>query len=184
MESKESFALLQNTIDYLSCKGKLAKPFTKNEKEFMRELFEALWWGGKYHGFKEAATLANHYVNGNGKALVINSQVYSESVIVKDTATALKRYIKDLSTAKKPFTNIKSSDSGFLRSPHVKILKSSHRNVSSQGYILSNGALLAEQANPRLKNADHRFYLAVNTTKSGSNFMSTWKVESIYDFEP
>ncbi len=94
-ESKESFDFLQNTIDYLSCKGKLGKQFTENEKEFMKELFEALWWGGKYHGFKEAATLANHYVNGEGKTLNINSKVYTDSVIVKDTVIALKLYIKD-----------------------------------------------------------------------------------------
>lgn len=88
-ESKKSFELLQNTIDYLSCKGKLEKQFTANEKECMKELFEALWWGGKYHGFKEAATLANHYVNGEGKTLNINSKLYNDSVIVKDSIIAL-----------------------------------------------------------------------------------------------
>lgn len=52
-ESQESFNLLQNTIDYLTCKGKAERAFTKNEKEFMKELFEALWWGGKYHGLRK-----------------------------------------------------------------------------------------------------------------------------------
>jgi len=50
-ESKESFDLLQNTIDYLTCKGKLGKKFSNDEKEFMKELFEAMWWGGKYRGY-------------------------------------------------------------------------------------------------------------------------------------
>lgn len=72
-ESKDSFEFLQNTIDYLTCKGKLNKHFTAGKKEFMKELFEALWWGGKYHGFHEAAQLANHYVNGKGKVLRIDS---------------------------------------------------------------------------------------------------------------
>ncbi len=36
----ESLQLLQNTIDYLTCKGKAGLDFTKDEKEFMKELFE------------------------------------------------------------------------------------------------------------------------------------------------
>lgn len=183
-ESKESFNLLQNTIDYLTSKGKLAKPFTDNEKEFMKELFEALWWGGHYRGYKEAAALANHYVNCDGKTLNINSGVYTDSIVVKDSMVALKLYIKELSSQKKPITAVSTGDSAFLRSTHSNTLKKARRNITSQGHILDNGALLVEQSNQRLKNADHRFYLLVNTTKNGSNFISKWKVESIYDFEP
>jgi len=93
-ESKESFDLLQNTIDYLTCKGKLGKDFSNDEKEFMKELFEAMWWGGKYLGYREAAKLANHYVNGEGKSLRINPDLYKKSIIVSDTMDALKGYIK------------------------------------------------------------------------------------------
>lgn len=183
-ESKESFDLLQNTIDYLTCKGKAGRQFTSNEKEFMKELFEALWWGGKYHGFKEAAELANHYVNGDGKILTINAQVYKESVIVKDTMTAMKSYIKDIAAKRSPLSNISTGDRAFLNSSYAKPLMRGKRNVNTHGYILNNGALLVEQTNQRLKNADHRFYLKVNTTKNGVNFLSSWKVESVYDFEP
>jgi hypothetical protein len=183
-ETKESFDLLQNTIDYLTCKGKLGKPFSNNEKEFMKELFEALWWGGKYHGFKEAAELANHYVNGEGKPLTINAQVYKESVIVKDAMFALKSHIKDIAAKRSPVSSLKTSDSKFLKSKHAIPLKQGRRSVASQGYILSDGALLVEQTNQRLKNADHRFHLWVNTAISPNNFISKWKVESTYDFEP
>lgn len=183
-ESKKSFDFLQNTIDYLSCKGKLSKSFTDNEKEFMKELFEALWWGGKYHGFDEAAKLANHYVNGNGELLRINSEVYTKSIIVSDTITALKGFIIYQSSRNKPIVRLKTSDLNFLRSAHAKPLRQGARSASRQGSILRNGALLVEQSNVRLKNADHRFYLIVNTTKSGNDFFSRWKVESVYDFEP
>ncbi len=184
LESKDSFNLLQNTIDYLTCKGKLDKVFTDNEKEFMKELFEALWWGGQYHGFKEAATLADHYVNGGGETLNINSKVYTDSVIVSDAMLALKSHIKELSSRKRPVSMIRSSNAEFLGSVHARNLKKGARSVISQGYILSNGALLAEQSNLRLKNSDHRFYLTVNTTINGDYFLSQWKVESVYDFEP
>jgi hypothetical protein len=182
--SKESFELLQNTIDYLTCKGKIGKAFTSNEKEFMKEIFEALWWGGKYRELHEAAQLANHYVNGDGKALVINPQVYKESVIVTDIMKAVKLYIKYLSAKRKPIAHLNTGDRGFLESQHAKSLMRGSRNVNTQGYLLNNGALLTEQSNQRLKNADHRFYLQANTTQNGANYISLWKVESIYDFEP
>lgn len=149
-ESKDSFELLQNTIDYLAYKGKLGKLFTKNEKEFMKKLFEALWWGGKYHGYKEAADLANHYVNGDGKSLTANPQIYKGSVIVKDTTTAMKSYISDMANKRKPIAALISSDRSFLNAQSSENLKKSKRNVNSQGYILSNGALLVEQSNQRL----------------------------------
>jgi len=184
-ESKESFDLLQNTVDYLTCKGKLKKPFRKSEKEFMKELFEALWWGGTYHGFYEAAQLANHYVNGNGKMLRINPKVYKTSVIVSDTMLALKKYIKAQYHKKKIIPPLlKTSDPHFLMSTYAQSLKKGTRSVNKQGYLLDNGGLLVEQSNLRLKNTDHRFYLTVNTTKTTSDsFFLRWRVESLYDFE-
>jgi hypothetical protein len=83
-DSKTSFGLRQNTIDYLTCKGKTGKPFADPEKDFMKELFVALWWGGNYHGYREAAKLANHYVTGDGKILRLDSEVYEKSTIVSD----------------------------------------------------------------------------------------------------
>lgn len=184
-ESKKSFDFLQNTIDFLSCKGGLKKPFTDDEKEFMKELFEAMWWGGKYLGYREAAQLANHYVNGGGKSLRINPDVYKKSIIVSDTMAALKAYIKERAFNNKAIASIKTSNPEFLRSDYASPLKRGRRSPIRQGYIRANGALLVEQSNLRLKNTDHRFYLSVNTTK-GSNdiFMSRWGVNSVYDFEP
>ncbi|MET1256646.1 hypothetical protein [Aliikangiella maris] len=183
-ESKESFDLLQNTVDYLVCKAKLRMPFTDNEKEFMKELFEALWWGGKYHGFYEAATLANHYVNGNGNPVSLNATLYKNSIIVKDTANAMRKYMLQLKSSGKNFTFIKSSDPGFLHSEFPKKLKRGKRNSIKYGHILHDGALLAEQVNLRLKNADNRFHLTVRTTKAGNSYCSVWQVKSVYDFEP
>lgn len=188
LDSKESFDLLQNSIDYLSCKAKHKKPFTPEEKEFMKEIFEALWWGGQYKGYREAATLANHYVNGKNKTIKINADVYKKSVIVTDTREALKKYIKSLSKMKKPFALIKSSNSHFLASPYASELSIYKRNVFNQGYLLKDGALLVEQRNQRLKNADHRFKIEVRTTigktKIKSVFFSKWTINSYYDFEP
>jgi len=125
-ESRSSFRLLQNTIDYLTCKGKSNKPFNSDEKEFMKELFDALWWGGKYHGML-----------------------------------------------------------GFIHSKYSLPLKRGKRSISKQGYLLKDGALLVEQKNQRLKNADHRFHLNVTSTIADkTTFVSKWQVNSVYDFEP
>lgn len=184
LDSKTSFDLLQNTIDYLTCKVKAEKSFTDPEKEFMKELFEALWWGGNYHGYREAAKLANHYVNGNGKTLRIDSEVYEKSIIVSDAMQVLKEYLKQRSSNKKPIVAVKTSDPDFLRSIHAKRLRQGARSPNREGYILADGALLAEQSNYRLKNADHRFHLTVYTTKTANGFYSRWVIESQYDFEP
>jgi hypothetical protein len=183
-ESQESFNLIQNSIDYLVCKAKIQKSFTNDEKEFMKEFFEALWWGGQFQGFREAARLANHYVNGKGKSLRINEYVYKDSVIVKDTVSALKKYIKVQVGEKKYFAFLKTSDPLFLSSQQAKTLKANQRNVYTQGYLLNDGALLVEQHNLRLKNADHRFYITFNTSHKNNIFMSRWSIESLYDFEP
>lgn len=180
----ESLQLLQNTVDYLTCKGKVGLDFTEDEKEFMKELFEAMWWGGKYLGYKEAATLANHYVNGGGKPIKQPSEVYSTSIIVKDVSEGMKDYIKELSDKKKQFQQLKSSDAGFKTSKIAAPLLRGRRSAENLGYILPSGALLTEQKNKRLKNADHRFILQAHTSKTGLGFRTTWQVQSVYDFEP
>ena len=85
---------------------------------------------------------------------------------------------------KRNFSPLKSSDPGFLRSSFGAALQQG-RNLNAQGSLLKNGCLLAEQSNQRLKNADNRFFLTVSTVREGAKgFFSTWKVDSIYDFEP
>jgi hypothetical protein len=89
--------LLQDAVDYLTCKAKAKLAFNSEEKEFLKELYEAFWWGGMYKGYKEAAQLANHYVNGEGNQksnpFRINADVYKSSKIVIATIAAMKKYI-------------------------------------------------------------------------------------------
>jgi len=180
--SEKSFHLLQNTIDYLTCKSRAGKSFADDEKEFMKEIFEALWWGGKYHGFPEAAQLANHYVNGEGEPKKLDPDVYKTSVIVQDVMAAIKNYIRDSFPNDKRIFIMKSSSPSFLFSGYAKELKQGKRQVNKEGYLQHSGTLLKEQSNGRLKNTDHRFFLDVIATKEGESFLSKWKVDSYYDF--
>lgn len=61
-DSKKIFDIMQKAIDYLTCKAKNKLHFENREKEFLKESYEAFWWGGQYKGWKEAAKLARHYV--------------------------------------------------------------------------------------------------------------------------
>lgn len=141
-DSESSFKLLQGAIDHLANKGRQDEPFTADEKEFMKELFEALWWGGKYQGMPEAAQLASHYVNGGGADLEIDAEVYRTSVIVKDTMAAMKGFV--LANADRKIKNLISSDADFLKSAQAKSVLSG-RTLATHGTLKSGGALQAEQ---------------------------------------
>src|SRR5215475_13209863 len=151
--SKSDFDLLQNAVDYLTCKARAKMPFEDDEKAFLKRLFECLWWGGEYKGYREAAQLANHYVNGGGAKLTIDAGVYQTSIVVKDTSEAIKDYICYLAEKHRSFAMVRSSDPGFLHSAQARaVSRASGRDAQRQGYVLSDGNLLTEQDNSRLKN--------------------------------
>jgi hypothetical protein len=182
--SQGSFDAVQNAINYLTDKAKSKQAFTDDEKHFLVELYEAFWWGGKALGMPEAAELANHYVHGEGKVLKINSDVYSKAVVVKDTMNAMKLHIKGNLGPKKPTIGVlRSSDIGFRRSKMFRTL-SMGRNEDVQGKVKVGGVLVAENNNKRLFKADHQFYLQAQWRVNNNYLSITWRVESIYDFEP
>jgi len=177
---------LQHAVDYLTCKAKAKMSFTEEEKTFLKGIFETLWWGGQVKGFPEAAVLADHYVNGKGKNLKIDAQVYQTSVIVKDTSECIKDYVRQLIARKAAFGMMRSSDPGFLHSPlSRRVSRTSGRDLQRQGYLLNDGNLLTEQRNERLKNANNRFILVAQCAKLKDGTMHTrWSVDDRYTFEP
>ena len=184
LESQKNFDAMQKAIDYLACKAKNKQSFENKEKEFLKEVFEAFWWGGQYKGWKEAATLAKHYVHGKGELLSINPEVYKASVIVKDTIVLMKRYIVELIESKKPYQHITSGEIGFRSSSYFSNLRLYKRNTKTLGYVDSSGLLYAEQENQRLQKSDNRFYLECINSKMGDKKVFTrWFVENIYDFK-
>lgn len=180
-----SFELIQNTVDYLACKAQIEIPLLDDEKEFMKALFEDMWGGGDYPAYREAAALANHYVNGQGEQLKINDEVCKSAIIVKGVMAALQVWIKALADEKKPYTLTGSSDLLFLNSSHARDLMEGRRHKAAQGVMLKSGELVVENDNHRLRSVTQQFCLHVKTTRSGEGpFMSTWKMEGSYGFEP
>lgn len=166
---KSSQALLQTAVDYLAAKARQHKPFDDAEKDFMRELFSSMYYGGIYKGYYEAALLADHYVTGDGATLYVNADVYRSSVIVQDTMKAMIAYVATTDYRAKDFMELSSGEARFHDSPQGKALKQKgQRNTDKQGYLLSGGVLLTEQGNARLKNTDHRFYLKMKLRRGSS----------------
>jgi len=108
---------LQDAIDYLTCKAKAKLNFDEDDKEFLKELYEAFWWGGQYEGYAEAAQLANYYVNGEGNSkdnpLRLDAELYKTAKIVIAAMTAMKLFIADQKKTKKPFFNIQCDNIEF-----------------------------------------------------------------------
>ncbi len=184
--SKSSFDLMQATINYLTCKAQVKMLFSNAEKTFLIELYESFWWGGYAQGMPEAAKLANHYVNGKGITVSMDSKPYEKSVVVQDTMAAMKSYIKELAGRNEYFFTLRTDDLKFRHSKYFKQLMriNASRNTATQGYVKSNGVIFTESNNKRLKYADNRFHLKANTTKKAKDsFHIWWSVENRYDFE-
>ncbi|XVJ71653.1 MAG: hypothetical protein HEQ39_20180 [Rhizobacter sp.] len=183
LKDTDSHALMQNTIDYLACKAKAGMKFTDDEKEFLIELYESFWWGGSFKRYWEAAKLANHYVNGDGKEVKLDASVYKDSVIVIDAIKALKIYIVDRHKQGKFIALVKTTDHDFMRSKFAAHLLQGKRNQETQGHLIPNdGALLVEQINERLHYADNRFHLEASTSLVKDGFLTKWSIASLYDF--
>ncbi|WP_444996087.1 hypothetical protein [Aliikangiella sp. IMCC44359] len=181
--SSKDFKKIQEASDYLACKARAKLNFSEDDKEFLKELYEAFWWGGQWKGYKEAAQLANHYVNGNGKNFMISSEVYEQSLIVQATMSAMKLFISELKSKKYNYSHIKCNNPMFRAKPYAK--KLTKMNYLTEGKMKHDGVLEAAQNDTRLHRADGHFYLEAYTVnlKTGKN-KTTWCVNSIYDFDP
>ncbi len=168
--------------------GKAGRPFIENEKEFMHDLFEAFALGGKLSGMPQAAAFADHYVNGKGKLLVLNPEVYQTSVIVKDTMSAMTAFIVR-TIGNQGNMPLVSNNPAFVASKEAStLLARSGRSQKTQGLLIvkdGKTALLAEQDNRNLKHSDNRFNLIADATRQASNqLIINWTVNSKYDFDP
>lgn len=177
---------LQDAADFLTCKAKAKLKFNEDDKEFLKELYEAFWWGGQYKDYKEAAQLANHYVNGegNGKSnpLRINAEVYKTSKIVIATMAAMKQFITEKKVNKKSFYEFRCDNVEFRAKAYTKPLLK--MNYKTEGKMKSSGVLEAAQQNQRLHKTDGHFYLqAFSVLLPNKTIKTTWLVDSLYDFE-
>jgi len=187
LESSQDLKILQEALNYLTCKAMAKLDFSADEKEFLKEIYEAFWWGGQYKGYKEAAQLANHYVNGIGNTKAnpfnLDPEVYKTSKIVIATTTAMKQFIKEQKNKNKPINKIQCDNAQFRSQPYTRQLF--RMNYRTEGKMKSSGVLEAAQSNHRLHKTDGHFYLqALTSILPNKKLKTIWRIESYYDFEP
>ena len=114
----------------------------------------------------------------------MGSEVYAESRIVQAVQTVMKLATEDILKRGSKDASLKSTDTRLMRrKDYMSLLRG--RKADADGYLVDHGVLLAEQNNKRLKNADNRFVLsAVSQGDVQGGIATTWRVDSIYDFEP
>lgn len=127
--------------------------------------------------------LARHYVHGNGQYYPLSLPIYRNSLIVNDVVTALRAYICELYTFKKPATMVATTDRGFLHSVYAKKVEKKRQLSQVQGYIFRDGTLLLEQKDPRMLNVGNRFRITAMTSSMGVHLMTRWRIEGTYRFE-
>ena len=178
---------IQKEVDRLTKKARNQEVFTVDEKNFLVDLYEWIATGGRWKwvasspkdyekGLWEAGELLNHYLNGEGKELEIDSSIYETSVIVKYAAAEMKKVMAgDLSKTKKIRNN------GEIRSTQVLTAKN-FGDANAKGQILTGGVLLAEQSNSRLKYANNRFVLKSSSKCDGDKVTTTWRIDDEWDY--
>ena len=112
--------------------------------------------------------------------------MYETSQVVQDTTTAMMEHIRDQVSSGVPPGQLATNDSSFRQSEHIRsvMLINGSRDIDTQGYVLSDGLVFAEQGNRRLQNADNRFVIKSTSTQTADGgFETTFTVTNTYDFE-
>lgn len=129
------------------------------------------------------AQMAHHYVYGDGQYYPLSLPIYRDSLVVNDVVAALRAYICELYTFKKPATMVATTDRGFLHSAHAKTVEKKRQLSQVQGFIFSDGTLMLEQKDPRILNVGNRFRISAMTSSMGVHLMTRWRIEGTYRFE-
>ncbi len=162
---KGSFAWTQAMIDVITAKaadGEKTARITMEEKAFLYSLYQAIGAGGIVGGMPEASLLIRTYVRvipvlwGTPSPVDIGSEIYETSPGVN---SEMQRQIA-------------IADRHFSASP------------DSKEFEQRSGKMIAEQGNRRMFYADNRFIMTSKSQPVGGGFLTTFRVDNTYDFEP
>jgi hypothetical protein len=152
-------------VDVITAKaadGERTAAITATEKTFLWTLYHAIGAAGMARGLPEASLLIRTYVRaipplwGEPDAVDIGSEIYETSPGVQ------KEMSRQMDLARKHFKS----------------------NSSSQVFAQRSGKMVAEQDNKRMFYADNRFVLTSESLPVGGGYMTTFRVDNRYDFEP
>lgn len=129
------------------------------------------------------AKMMRHYISGGGQLYALDLSIYRNSVIVRDSINALKNYIREQFAYNKPAVFLATDDVNFLNSSHAGKIEKSRLQCDTKGFIFTDGTLLLEQKDPRLRNIANRFKISAMTHPVGPALMTQWRIEGRFDFE-
>jgi hypothetical protein len=135
----------------------------------LRELIDI--WQNKINILQDKAKSKEAFTNDDIE--FIKKNLYGNSVIVKYAMDEIKRMmLYDISTGQ--LNNFYNSE---------MLPSTPNRNIDTEGRILEDGKLIAEQNNRRLKYADNRFILSAKIEQHKNNMIKLyWYVEGDYNF--
>lgn len=87
------FKEIQGKVDILEQKAIEKQEFTREEKEFLEDLYGSIVFGGRLLGYKEAAAMLEHYLNASGKPLRIDEEIYLKTEKVKSVMRKMDAWI-------------------------------------------------------------------------------------------
>lgn len=174
---------MQSTIDAAEKKVRNGENLTEKEIKKVKSVYKKVVLAGKIVGYTEASELLSTYISpkkaskySEENPLIIDSDVYSSSAIVQYAIQEMTAYICN---------NYDYTNGGEQEYSGADILSPTRRNSYTEGNVLKNGYLIAEQNNLRLKSTDHRFNLQATAILDNSgNLNIMWNVTSLYDFDP
>ncbi|MBN1799689.1 MAG: hypothetical protein JW822_14025 [Spirochaetales bacterium] len=143
------FSELQHRVDLLEQKAIEKQQFTHEEKEFLKDLYGSLVFGGRLLGYKEAANMLDRYLKASGAPLKIAESIYRENKKVQQVMQKITVCIK--------------------RDILQKTIKSSYT---------SEAIVVEHKENPRLFYFSNVFVLQAKPVKIAEDYyIVKWRVE-------
>ncbi len=159
---------------------------TEQEISFLRKFYLLLAVAGKAVGNEQASQLLYHYVEGTGKTITLDVEVYSSSQVVKIAQEKMIKYVMQ------KVAQGKLKAKGKITSADIFTQKQAFEgDYDANGGVVKGEKgddkmyLIAEQDNAALKNANNRFILTMEYTVNfnGGKVEARWSVVDDYSFE-
>ncbi len=173
-------------IERIYQKMQQGQKVTDSEISFVRKFYLLLAVAGKAVGNTEASQLLYHYVEGTGKNIQIDSEIYSSSEVVKIAQEKMMQYVlQKVAQGKLPAKGKITSADVFTQKQGFEGDYDSYGGVVKGEKGDQKMYLIAEQGNARLKNANNRFILNLSYTvnMNAGKVDVNWSVLDDYSFE-
>src|SRR3989339_32757 len=171
---------IQEKINETTMKISQGEALTKDDKNFIKNIYQAFVLGGMYNRFQISSQFLNNYINGTGKTVNLSAYNYTRLPIVAYAMEKMEAYLAA------EFSKNKIRPTGIISSSDV--LPKNHKlegGWKGQGEI-ENGVLIPGTGTIEGKDmyyAVHKFYLKAAYEFKENKLAIRWSIDDRYDFE-